>query len=72
MGGGRQCMVSGVVGTVSDPLDTWSCISNDGRNLINDWKQNKINRGKTYAVVQNNGELASMDTSNTDYVLGNY
>lgn len=72
MGGGRQCMVSGVVGTPSDPLDTWSCISNDGRNLINDWKQDKTNRGKTHAVVQNNGELASMDTSKTDYVLGNY
>lgn len=71
MGGGRQCMVSGVVGTVQDPIDTWSCISNDGRDLINDWKQDKINRGKTNAVVQNNGELASLDTSNTDYVLGN-
>lgn len=70
MGGGRQCLVSNVTGSNADPLDTWACYSKDGRNLISDWSNDKKSRNSKYAVVQNNGELDSLDTDNTDYVLG--
>lgn len=72
MGGGRQCLVSNVSGTVDDPIDTWSCISKDGRNLIEDWKNDKIQRGFRSAVLQNNDDLNKVDTANTDFVLGKY
>lgn len=70
MGGGRQCLVSDVVATESDPLDTWSCVSKDGRNLIKDWKQDKINRSAKHAVVENTEELNSLNVSKPDYVFG--
>lgn len=72
MGGGRQCLVSNVTGTVDDPIDTWSCISMDGRNLIEDWKRDKIERGFRSVVLQNNSDLNELDVVNTDFVLGKY
>lgn len=72
MGGGRQCLVSNVTGTDDDPIDKWSCISMDGRNLIEDWKKDKIERGLRSAVLQNNDDLNKLDTANTDFVLGKY
>lgn len=70
MGGGRQCLVSNVTGSDADPLDTWACYSEDGRDLIGDWSNDKRSRNLKYAVVQNNDELDSLDTDNTDHVLG--
>lgn len=70
MGGGRQCLISNVTNTQEDPIDFWSCISEDGRNLIDDWKTDKKQRKLKHSVVQNNGELNNLDTENTDYVLG--
>lgn len=70
MGGGRQCLISNVTDTIEDPIDLWSCISRDGRNLIEDWKTDKKQRNMKHSVVQNNGELSNLDTENTDYVLG--
>ncbi|XP_037935427.1 alkaline phosphatase-like [Teleopsis dalmanni] len=70
MGGGRQMLVSDVEDSAADPIDTWAGKSNDGRNLIEDWKQIKEKDDKNYAVVQNTGELNSMNTADVDYVLG--
>ncbi|KAJ6640159.1 Alkaline phosphatase, tissue-nonspecific isozyme, partial [Pseudolycoriella hygida] len=70
MGGGRQCLVSNVTETVNDPIDTWSCVSMDGRNLIDDWKRDKAERGLRATVLQNNYDLSKMDPMKTDFVLG--
>ncbi|EDW06417.1 alkaline phosphatase [Drosophila mojavensis] len=70
MGGGRQMLVSNVSGTDSDPLDTWAGHSTDGRNLIQDWAQQKAEQGQSHAVIQNNGQLKQLDAANVDYVLG--
>lgn len=70
MGGGRQCLESGVVDTVDDPVDQWSCVAADGRHLIEDWRRDKESRGRPFAVVQNNRELAEMNTDEVDHVLG--
>lgn len=71
MGGGRQCLVSNVTGTPGDPIDTWSCVSRDGRDLIQKWADDKHARRLPYAVVRNTGELAKLaDGSAAEYVLG--
>lgn len=70
MGGGRQCLVSNVSDTPADPIDHWSCVSVDGRNLIRDWTLDKEKRKLHHATVKNNEELEQLDAENVDYVLG--
>nr|CAI5860844.1 unnamed protein product [Callosobruchus analis] len=48
MGGGRQCLQSDVEGSPADPIDTWSCYSKDGRDLIRDWTAEKSRRKVTF------------------------
>lgn len=69
MGGGRQCLQSEVSGTTADPLDTWSCYSKDGRDLIMDWKVDKKNRNVSYQVINNNEELENANL-NAEFTLG--
>lgn len=69
MGGGRQCLVSGVEGTSTDPIDTWSCKRQDGKNLMEDWKNLRSSRGESYAVVNNMGELQAV-SHKKDFVMG--
>ncbi|KAM7348487.1 alkaline phosphatase 12 isoform 1-T2 [Cochliomyia hominivorax] len=70
MGGGRQMLQSNVTDTPSDPIDTWSCKSQDGRDLIQEWRNIKAKRNQLHTVVQNTGELENIDTSKVDYILG--
>lgn len=70
MGGGRQVLKSNVTGTEADPLDTWACKSNDGRDLISDWAKDKASRKVSFKVVENNEQLSAVDAEETDYLLG--
>ncbi|KAJ0176286.1 hypothetical protein K1T71_008460 [Dendrolimus kikuchii] len=70
LGGGRQVLVSNSSGSPADPLDTWSCISKDGRNLINKYKEDKKSRGLKYSFVSNSKELKELNAAKTDYLLG--
>ncbi|XP_066997238.1 alkaline phosphatase, tissue-nonspecific isozyme [Anabrus simplex] len=70
MGGGRQCLVSNSTGTSTDPIDTWACSSEDGRDLIRTWKEDKISRKFVSQVVQTSEELENVDVEKTDYLLG--
>ncbi|KAH0953096.1 hypothetical protein HN011_003387 [Eciton burchellii] len=70
MGGGRQTMKSHVNESEFDPLDTWACYRQDGRDLIEDWTKDKSKRKLAYSVVQNNEELSRVDVNNVDYLLG--
>lgn len=69
MGGGRQCLQSNVNGSTADPVDTWACYSTDGRDLIEEWKEEKRARGVSYSFVSNSGELDNVDV-NDQFVLG--
>lgn len=69
MGGGRQCLQSNVNGSDADPIDTWSCYSKDGRDLIEDWKTEKYNRDVSYQFLSNNEELENADV-NKEFTLG--
>lgn len=70
MGGGYQSLVSGAVDSPADPLDTWSCLSKDGRNLIKKWAELKEEEGESYAVLRNNSDLNKLNAEDTDFVLG--
>lgn len=69
MGGGRQCLVSGVTGSEADPIDTWACSRKDGRNLIRIWEDLRKGQGQSFAVLQNNDELKALD-GNKEFVMG--
>lgn len=69
MGGGRQCLVSDVLDSEADPVDTWACNRQDGRNLINHWAGLRRERLETYSVVTNIGELAAVDPQD-EFVMG--
>lgn len=71
MGGGRQCLVSNVTSTPEDPIDTWSCYSKDGRDLIRDWTLDKKNRNLRHSILKNNEDLDNLKHKNVEYVLGN-
>lgn len=70
MGGGRQMMKSNVTAKKFDPIDTWACYRQDGRDLIDVWTRDKAGRHLAYSVVQNNEQLSQVDTDNVDYLLG--
>ena len=70
LGGGRQCLISNVNETATDPIDLWSCQSKDGRNLINDWKAEKKQRNLKYAYAENSKDLKQLNIKNVDYLLG--
>ncbi|XP_012523173.1 alkaline phosphatase [Monomorium pharaonis] len=70
MGGGRQVMKSNVSAGEFDPIDTWACYRQDGRDLIDEWMRDKSDRNLAYEVVQNNEELSRVNIENVDYLLG--
>ncbi|XP_029169020.1 alkaline phosphatase-like [Nylanderia fulva] len=70
MGGGRQVLKSNVSAGEFDPIDSWACYRQDGRDLIADWTRDKSSRNLTYSVIQNNEELSRLDVDNVDYLLG--
>lgn len=71
MGGGRQCLQSSVKNSEADPVDTWSCYSRDGRNLIRDWMEDKQKLGLPAQFISNNQELWNLDVD-MKYTLGMY
>ncbi|XP_043263799.1 alkaline phosphatase isoform X2 [Colletes gigas] len=70
MGGGRQVMKTNATGTQFDPIDTWACKRQDGRDLIEEWKRDKVSRKLSFGVVENNEQLSKVDTGKVDYLLG--
>ncbi|XP_066946237.1 alkaline phosphatase-like [Macrobrachium rosenbergii] len=65
MGGGRQEMGSPKTDITED-----NCKRSDGMNLVRDWINHKEENGKSYAYVTTTRELQSIDTKNTEYILG--
>ncbi|XP_046747784.1 alkaline phosphatase-like [Diprion similis] len=70
MGGGRQQLQSNSTGQRNDEIDSWSCYRQDGRKLIDEWMADKTARNFSNVVVQNSEELFSVDTENTDFLMG--
>ncbi|KAK3866890.1 hypothetical protein Pcinc_027600 [Petrolisthes cinctipes] len=65
LGGGRT-----VMGTPSKVDDDYKCYRTDGRNLAEEWRQEKERRGEKAAYVTNTGELLNVDLNSTDFLMG--
>ncbi|KAH8383779.1 hypothetical protein KR009_010505 [Drosophila setifemur] len=74
MGGGRQMLNSLVPKTKWDPVDELLCQSSDGRNLLKEWRKQKLRESKIspirFDIVQRTDELESLNASNFDYLMG--
>ncbi|EDW96770.2 alkaline phosphatase 4 [Drosophila yakuba] len=74
IGGGRQMLSSLVPNTKYDPVDELLCESNDGRNLLKDWRTQKLRESKVnpiiFDLIQRSDELDSLNASSFDYLMG--
>ncbi|XP_017071904.2 alkaline phosphatase 4 [Drosophila eugracilis] len=74
IGGGRQMLSSLVPKTKWDPVDELLCESNDGRNLLKEWRNQKLKESKVnpirFELVQRTDELESLNASSYDHLLG--
>ncbi|EDW42768.1 intestinal-type alkaline phosphatase [Drosophila sechellia] len=73
IGGGRQMLSSLVPNTKYDPVDELLCESNDGRNLLKDWRTKKLRESKInpiiFDLIQRRDELESLNSSSFDYLM---
>jgi len=74
IGGGRQMLSTLVPKTKWDPVDELLCESNDGRNLLKVWRNQKLRESKIkpikFDLVQRTDELESLNASSFDHILG--
>ncbi|XP_068218736.1 alkaline phosphatase-like [Palaemon carinicauda] len=67
MGGGRRQLYPKEMLDVEDGL---AGFRNDGKDLVNSWKEDKAARGANASYIWNRNELMSVDIENTDYLMG--
>ncbi|XP_066940907.1 alkaline phosphatase-like [Macrobrachium rosenbergii] len=65
MGGGRHPM-----GAAFGASNAGSCLRRDGRDLTKEWLLDKTQRGFRARYVTNLAELATVDTDDTDFLMG--
>ncbi|XP_045594862.2 alkaline phosphatase [Procambarus clarkii] len=65
MGGGRQEMGASLQKDTSQ-----KCPRTDGRNLVQEWMQDKKMRGATHAYVTSTSQLRNVPIQDTDYLFG--
>lgn len=71
MGGGRQCLMTETTVSAVDPIDTWACRRQDGKDLVQMWKEEKQLKGLKYKYLNTTDDLTKLNTEDTDYVMGN-
>ncbi|CAK1542916.1 unnamed protein product [Leptosia nina] len=69
LGGGRQGIITGAQEQEGDPLSRWGCLRADGRDLFQEYRNDKTRRGLKHSVVQNRDELLQA-AEDTDYLFG--
>ena len=70
MGGGYQVLSPDPVNTEDDPVADYVGARQDGRYLIDEWLNNKLQEGKNATAVRNKTELFEIDLENTDFLMG--
>lgn len=48
----------------------WTCVREDGRDLVEEWKTNKRQEGVRYAYVNNTEQLQNINPRKVDHLLG--
>jgi len=69
MGGGRQCLQTINREKAPRDLDIWACARKDGRDLVQDWKDDKKSRNVTWQYLETNGDLKNLNVD-SEYVMG--
>lgn len=74
MGGGKRSFLGN---SAASPLkdvpflpDKNMCSRTDGRDLIDEWIKDKASKQSSYRYVSNVSDISSLDTENTEYILG--
>ncbi|KAH8311483.1 hypothetical protein KR044_006605, partial [Drosophila immigrans] len=72
LGGGRQLLSAKVPVYDWDPLDERLCRARTGRNLLRDWRNQKLKlqSSQRFELVQHATELSALNATNLDYLLG--
>ena len=71
LGGGLQPLGAQSVGPTHSPNSTSSsCKRQDGRNLVQEWKQMRDVEGVSYAFASDTQELSDVDVDSTEYIMG--
>lgn len=74
MGGGRQMLSHLVPQTETDPVDELLCQAGEGRNLLKEWRNQKLRQSKLkpikFELVQRTDELESLNASRYDHLMG--
>ena len=50
----------------------WKCVREDGRDLVEEWKNNKRKAGAKHAFVDTKKSLRDINPGNIDYLLGSF
>lgn len=73
MGGGMQTVNPNYKTEFENwKYDNWTCVRTDGKNLIDEWVEDKKLRRLNHAYVTNTKDLYNVNTDETDYLLGIY
>lgn len=73
MGGGKKSFNGNNSSvTVKHSLDKHLCVRTDGKDLIKEWMRDKALRKLSYQYLTSEKDMKSLDTKNTEYILGEY
>ncbi|KAH8362329.1 hypothetical protein KR200_011015 [Drosophila serrata] len=74
IGGGRQMLSRLVPQTKYDPVDELLCQAGEGRNLLKEWRNQKLRQSKLnpirFDLIQRTDELESLNASRYDHLMG--
>ncbi|KAH8337183.1 hypothetical protein KR059_002385 [Drosophila kikkawai] len=74
IGGGRQMLSKLVPQTQFDPVDELLCQAGEGRNLLKEWRNQKLRQSKIrpikFDLIQRTDELESLNASRYDHLMG--
>lgn len=74
MGGGKRSFLGNSTVAPSKDIpflpDKNTCSRTDGRDLIDEWIKDKASKQLSYQYLSNVSDINSLDTENTEYILG--
>jgi hypothetical protein len=73
MGGGKKSFNANNSSVTSKHfLDKHLCVRTDGKDLIKEWIEDKTSKNLSYQYLTNEKDMKSLDTENTEYILGEW
>lgn len=74
MGGGKKSFNANNNSSITSKhfLDKHLCVRTDGKDLIREWMKDKASKKLSYQYLTSEKDMKSLDTENTEYILGEY